>query len=84
MPARKSWDRTVAFLAGAGLFGAIAFAVASIRHNDPVAQMRARAHELADSGRAEAAARCLREAAELAAPDVAADLRWEADAIEKK
>jgi len=84
MPARKSWDRTVAFLAGAGLFGAIAFAVASIRHNDPVAQMRARAHELADSGRAGAAARCLREAAEIAPPEVAADLRWEADAIEKK
>jgi len=84
MPARKSWDRTVAFLAGAGLFGAIAFAVASITHDDPVAQMRARAHELAASGRADDAARCLREAAEIAPPDVAADLRSEADEIEKK
>jgi serine/threonine protein kinase len=84
MPARRSWDRTVAFLAGAGLFGAIAFAVASITHDDPVAQMRTKAHELAASGRADDAARCLREAAEIAPPDVAADLRSEADAIEKK
>jgi serine/threonine-protein kinase len=81
---RKRWDRTVAFLAGAGLFGALAFAVASISRPDPVARMRERAHELADTGRAEDAARCLREAAEIAPPDIAADLRWEADAIEKK
>ena len=46
--------------------------------------MRERAHALAATGRAEDAARCLREAAEIAAPDVAADLRWEADSIEKK
>jgi serine/threonine protein kinase len=80
----RSWDRAVAFLAGAGLFGALAFALATFRHDDPVEKIRQRAHVLAENGRRDDAARWLREAAEIAPPDVAADLRAEADEIEKK
>ncbi len=71
-------------LAGAFLTAAVGFLTATLTRPDPIDGMRDKARALARSGDPAEAARCLREAARLAPPDLAEDLRWEADVIEKK
>jgi serine/threonine-protein kinase len=84
-PRRESRPGHVAtLLAGAFLTAAMGFLTATLTRPDPIDGMRDKARALARSGDPAEAARCLREAARLAPADLAEDLLWEADVIEKK
>ena len=78
---RGSW---IVLVAAAATASAIAFAIGFASHPDATAKLCERARTMAGQGDPSVAARCLRDAALLSAPEDARRLRWQADAIEKK